>query len=341
MPWRRGVVGVLPPRNPFAHRQSVSRSRAHVSARQRATAHAVGVCPSARVAFQTRSGPTTAKRADTYGRVGTFAGLNGSTPTMAKTPKNSPAASPKPAAAKSAARNTDSGPSQVAAAGGRPRPPRRPRRPNSWPPPCRPTRPSPPSTASPTAWRRSPAPRCEPASRLPTGQHAVGRERLRQDRQRGARRPATPPSSRWTACASTPAARRSPPTRACAIADNQNSLKYGTARAGAAGRLHPAREDHALRPRAHPRAHRARARLRRARLLRVLRAADRHHQGRAVPARPARSRRCSCASPPWRASAAPRTPRATCAASRSSSTPTKATGTWWATTCRCSSSRTR
>ena len=53
------------------------------------------------------------------------------------------------------------------------------------------------------------------------------------------------------------------------------------------------------------------------------------------------SRRCSCASPPWRASAAPRTPRATCAASRSSSTPTKATGTWWATTCRCSSSRTR
>jgi catalase len=36
---------------------------------------------------------------------------------MAKTPKNSPA-SPKPAAAKSAARNTDSGPSRVAAAGG-------------------------------------------------------------------------------------------------------------------------------------------------------------------------------------------------------------------------------
>jgi hypothetical protein len=56
---------------------------------------------------------------------------------------------------------------------------------------------------------------------------------------------------------------------------------------------------------------------------------------------PARSRRCSCASPPCRASAAPRTRRATCAASPSSSIPTKATGTWWATTSRCSSSRTR
>ena len=45
------------------------------------------------------------------------------------------------------------------------------------------------------------------------------------------------------------------------IADNQNSLKAGAARADAARRLHPAREDHALRPRAHSRAHRARARL--------------------------------------------------------------------------------
>ena len=41
------------------------------------------------------------------------------------------------------------------------------------------------------------------------------------------------------------------------------------ARPDAARGLHPAREDHALRPRAHPRAHRARARLRRARLLRA------------------------------------------------------------------------
>ena len=61
------------------------------------------------------------------------------------------------------------------------------------------------------------------------------------------------------------------------VADNQNSLKAGLARPGAARRLHPAREDHALRSRAHSRAHRARARLRRARLLRVLRAADEDH----------------------------------------------------------------
>ena len=45
----------------------------------------------------------------------------------------------------------------------------------------------------------------------------------------------------------------------------------GPARADAARRLHPAREDHPLRSRAHPRAHRARARLGGARLLRVLR----------------------------------------------------------------------
>ena len=43
------------------------------------------------------------------------------------------------------------------------------------------------------------------------------------------------------------------------------------ARADAARGLHPAREDHALRPRAHPGARRARARLGGARLLRVLR----------------------------------------------------------------------
>ena len=49
------------------------------------------------------------------------------------------------------------------------------------------------------------------------------------------------------------------------------------ARPDAARRFHPAREDHALRSRAHSRAHRARARLGRARLFRVLRAADRSH----------------------------------------------------------------
>ena len=39
------------------------------------------------------------------------------------------------------------------------------------------------------------------------------------------------------------------------------------------------------------------------------------HEGRARSARPASARRCSCASPPWPASAARRTRRATCAAS--------------------------
>ena len=54
-------------------------------------------------------------------------------------------------------------------------------------------------------------------------------------------------------------------------------------RADAARGLHPAREDHALRPRAHPRARRARARLGRARLLRV-------HEGRSASTR---APRCS------------------------------------------------
>ena len=89
----------------------------------------------------------------------------------------------------------------------------------------------------------------------------------------------------------------------------------GPARPDAARGLHPAREDHALRPRAHSRAHRARARLGRARLLRVLRAAHASSRARRCSPRPASARRCSCASPPWRASAAPPTPRATCAAS--------------------------
>ena len=54
------------------------------------------------------------------------------------------------------------------------------------------------------------------------------------------------------------------------------------ARTRAARRFHPAREDHALRSRAHSRAHRARARFRRARLLRVLRTADEDHARVAV-----------------------------------------------------------
>jgi catalase len=50
-----------------------------------------------------------------------------------------------------------------------------------------------------------------------------------------------------------------------AIADNQNSLKAGLAGSDAARRLHFARENHALRSRANPRAHRPCARLGRAR----------------------------------------------------------------------------
>src|SRR5688572_17040402 len=56
---------------------------------------------------------------------------------------------------------------------------------------------------------------------------------------------------------------------------------------------------------------------------------------------PARRRRPSCASRPSPAARARWTWRATCAASRSSSTPGRATGTSSATTSRCSSSRTR
>jgi catalase len=46
-----------------------------------------------------------------------------------------------------------------------------------------------------------------------------------------------------------------------AVADNQSSLKAGLRGPALLEGLHPAREDHPLRPRAHPRAHRARARL--------------------------------------------------------------------------------
>ena len=113
------------------------------------------------------------------------------------------------------------------------------------------------------------------------------------------------------------------------------------ARPGAAGGLPLPREDLPLRPRADPRAGGARPRLRGARLLRELRAADRHHPGRPVPERRASARRSSSGSPPSPATRAPPTWPATCAASRRSSTPGRATGTSSATTSRCSSSRTR
>ena len=50
------------------------------------------------------------------------------------------------------------------------------------------------------------------------------------------------------------------------ISDNQNSLQQRRARSEPAGRFHPAGKDHPFRSRAHPRADRACARLRRARL---------------------------------------------------------------------------
>ena len=115
----------------------------------------------------------------------------------------------------------------------------------------------------------------------------------------------------------------------------------GFARPRAARRFHPAREDHALRPRADSRAHRARARLRRARLSSSATSRSRRSRAPRCSPKPASARRCSCGSRPWPANAARPTPRATCAASPSSSTPTKATGISSATTSRCSSSRTR
>ena len=68
------------------------------------------------------------------------------------------------------------------------------------------------------------------------------------------------------------------------VADDQNTLRVGDARPGAAGGLPLPREDLPLRPRADPRAGRPRPRLRRPRLLRELRVAGRRHPRRPVPA---------------------------------------------------------
>ena len=89
-----------------------------------------------------------------------------------------------------------------------------------------------------------------------------------------------------------------------AVADNQNSLKAGLRGPTADGRLHPAREDHPLRPRAHSRADRPCARLGGARLLRVLPGRCRRSRAPRRSPRPASARRCSCASRPSPASAA-------------------------------------
>ena len=101
------------------------------------------------------------------------------------------------------------------------------------------------------------------------------------------------------------------------VADDQNTLRVGRARAGAARGLPLPREDLPLRPRAHPRARRPCPRLRRARLLRDLRVARRASPGPTSSSAPASGRRCSCASPPWPATRARSTSPATCAASPS------------------------
>ena len=64
------------------------------------------------------------------------------------------------------------------------------------------------------------------------------------------------------------------------LSDDQNSLRAGRARTHAAGGPRHAREDLPLRPRAHPRAGRARPRLRRTRHLRDHCRPVGHHQGR-------------------------------------------------------------
>ena len=96
-----------------------------------------------------------------------------------------------------------------------------------------------------------------------------------------------------------------------------------------------------LRSRSHSGAAHARQRFRR---LRHLHRHPRHHalhQGQDLFRRSASRRRCSRGSRRWRASAARPTPSVTFAVSRSSSTPKRATGTWWATTHRCSFSAIR
>ena len=156
----------------------------------------------------------------------------------------------------------------------------------------------------------------DPAHPARRRQHADRDQRLRQGRQQaatGVSNATTAPLDR-VRVDSRRAGADDQPGRA---GRRQPELAEGrAARPDAARGLHPPREDHALRPRAHSRAHRACARLRRARLLRVLRAADASSPARRSSPRPASARRCSCASRPWPASAARPTRRATCAASR-------------------------
>ena len=125
------------------------------------------------------------------------------------------------------------------------------------------------------------------------------------------------------------------------VADDQNSLKAGRARPDAARGLPLPREDLPLRPRAHPRARRPCPRLSARTAFSRPTSRSPTSPAPTCSSAPARRPRCSCASRPSPAARARPTSPATCAASRSSSTPRKATGTSSATTSRCSSSRTR
>ena len=113
------------------------------------------------------------------------------------------------------------------------------------------------------------------------------------------------------------------------------------ARPGAARRLSLSRKAFSFRSRANTRARRERARLRRARLFRNLRFARRRHERRPVPTRRRGDARVRAVLDGRWAAEARSISRATCAASRSSSTRNAAIGTSSATTCRCSSSRIR
>ena len=115
------------------------------------------------------------------------------------------------------------------------------------------------------------------------GEHRVGGQRHRQDRQR--RRRGLERHHRELGSRARRRQRARPDHQLRRLHRRQPELaEVRHPRAGAAGGLHPAREGHPLRPRAHPRAHRARTRLRRARLFRVHGAAHALHAGRAVPA---------------------------------------------------------
>ena len=83
------------------------------------------------------------------------------------------------------------------------------------------------STAATTRCIRRDGATVEPPSPAATGSTLSRRQRLATRPAAWRPKASTPPSSRSTACASIRAARCSRPTRACAIADNQNSLKAG------------------------------------------------------------------------------------------------------------------